>query len=407
MTGRAALTFAIASVAAGLLNYSFQVHGAAVLDAAAFGRMSEWLAEVSVLSAIAPVAQFASLEVRAPRSRLSAALAVVGLASVVIVAAHILAGYGAPRVVLGASSVVGAIVLYAVIGQLQARLRLAEVAAAIFATAALRASLPFAWPREVREGGFLVAHAAATFAGIVVAAALGRRFLRAHASEVEAPPLVPAVPPSSSERWRLHLLRPALLAFATVAFPFRDVLVLSWANDAATTGQFSRAALAARIVFFAGAAPIQVILSHQRVSAETGQPGPPFVRLAERWLAPSVIVGSLLLAAGVDMALLHTHGEERVWLFASCLDAAVLIALVAELQRLAAHRRLGAVAIAIGLAIASSAVGAAAATLGSSSDERVSRYLLAAIGLDAIAFVVARAQQPRSRSKLPAVGSPS
>ena len=51
-------------------------------------------------------------------------------------------------------------------------------------------------------------------------------------------------------------------------FPQLDVLVLSRIEDASTLGQFSRVALAARIVFFGGAAVLPVILPHQLRSAE-------------------------------------------------------------------------------------------------------------------------------------------
>jgi hypothetical protein len=92
-------------------------------------------------------------------------------------------------------------------------------------------------------------------------------------------------------------------------------------------------------------------------------------------------------------------------LFASCADAAVLIALVAELQRLAAHRRLGAVVAAIAIACASSLVGSFAAAFGSRGDASVTRYLLVALAVDVAAFGFARARQPRSRGGPGAIGS--
>jgi len=125
-SGRAALGLAIASVAAGLLNYLFQVHAAAVLDASAFGRLSAWLAQVTLVTAVAPVVQFVSLDWSLADARFARLSRGAGLVSLLALGGHAL--LSGATLLLGVASVAGAVLLYAMMGQLQRRLRLADVA---------------------------------------------------------------------------------------------------------------------------------------------------------------------------------------------------------------------------------------------------------------------------------------
>jgi hypothetical protein len=383
--GGAALALTVANLAAGILNYLFLVHAAAVLDAAAFGLLSAWLARVTLLGVIATVVQFLSLDSRLDEQRWTKVLRASGAVSLLLVVVHVVAGPRAPFAVLGASSVIGGILLYAVIGQLQARLLLGVMAASVLGMTALRFALPFAWPREGRAPAFYVAHAAAAFAGIATAA-LVVTLRRASASTA-------ALAPPAADR-RVRLGRPVLLAFATVLFPLLDVLVVSAAQDAATTGAFSRVGLAARIVFFGGAAALQVLLPHQLHAAATGEAMPVFVQRLERWLTPMMLGGALVLALLVHLVL-RPSGEERTWLFATCLAAALLVAILGHVNRLAARGSLRMATLCVAGVVLTSALAAALALLG--GPEPVTRYSLGVLAGDALVLLAAAAAQMRSR----------
>jgi hypothetical protein len=393
---RSALALAVASLAAGLLNYLFQVHGAAVLDATAFGLLSAWLAQVTLASAITTVVQFVSLDAPLARARFDRLLRWTGVASLLVLAALVAYGRQTTPLALGVSTFVASALLYAVVGQLQARLRLADVAATFLATAGFRFALPFAWAAGVRAPSFYVAHAAAALAGVVAAAALVTLRPLATTEPATAAPL-----PERGRRLRLG--RPVLLAFATVLFPFVDVLAISSTHDAATTGAFSRIALAARIVFFGGAAVLQILLAHHLHAAKSGDDLPAFVVRVERWATPALLVGAAVLAAGLDVAILHPSGGERVWLFASCLEAAVLVAILGHVQRLAAYGELARAVACVAGVVVTSAVAAGVAALGGAGS--VSRYAVCALAGDLLVLLLSRSKQGNSRSRRAEVAS--
>jgi hypothetical protein len=386
VTGRSALALTGASIAASALNYLYQVHAAAVLDATAFGLLSTWLARVTVVGAIATVVQFLSLDFALADRRFAGLLRSAGIAAVGIAGVHLYFGGRIAPPLLAVSAVLSGTVLYAVIGQLQARLQLGVVAAAVVAAAAVRFGLPFAWPRDARASAFYVSHTAAAFAGIAAAAGVVTlRRSRAEVAPAEAPP---------KER-RLRLVRPILLAFVTVLFPVIDVLVVSATQDAATTGAFSRIALASRIVFFGGAVAVQVLLPHELHAAASGKPLPRFAVLLQQWLTPGVLAGAIVLAALLDRFVLQPQGEERTWLYASCLAAALLVAVLGQVNRLSAADRLGAAASIVAGVLLSS--GAAAGLAAFSTDQPVTRYTVGVLVGDALVLLVARFAPNRAR----------
>ena len=298
MTAKVAAWLTAANLAAGVLNYLFQVHAAAVLDRPAFGTLSAWLAQVTLASSVASVVQFLSLEF--PMRRFERLLPVSAVVAAFVFGIHVVVGGRASAFALAASAVIGSVFFHGVVGQLQARLRLGVVAAAVFVAAAARFSLPF-WTT------FFVAQAGSSYVGIVLAGLVSSR----------NGPQVRKVSDERRSDVRSRLVRPVLLAFATVLFPQLDVLVLSTTQDAATLGSFSRVALAARIVFFGGAAVLPVLLPHQIHAGETGDAPPRFVSFAERWLGPALVlfVASAILgrprgpdaleSPGLQLSLIH------------------------------------------------------------------------------------------------------
>lgn len=386
MTGRAALAITAASIAAGVLNYSFQVHAATVLDEAAFGLLSAWLARVGVVGAIATVVQFLSLDFALEDRRFRGLLRLVGGLACAVLAAHLLFGNSFSKTLLGVSTVTSGVVLYAVVGQLQARLRLGLVAGSLFVVTALRFALPFVWSDAARAQGFYVAQAAAGSAGLVAAAVLIGGARRSEEAE--------AAPPIEADR-RLRLGRPLLLAIATVLFPLLDVLVVSSTQDATTTGAYSRIQLASRVVFFAGAAALQLLLPHELHAAKHRSALPLFAARLQRGLAPGIIALAIALAAVLDLFVLHPQGEARIWLYASCVSTALLVAVLGHVNAFAAEDRLGIAAATVAGVIVTSAAGAIVAL--SRGAQPVSTYVVAVLAGDALVLAGARLVQMRSR----------
>lgn len=409
MTRRAALALTVANLLAGLLNYLFQVHAAAALDAVDFGHLSAWLAQVTLAVAITTVMQFLSLDTPLVEGRFRGLLGVAGLAALAILGVDVVAGQQLSTLLLGGITLASTTLLYAVVGQLQARLRLADAAAALVATAAFRFGLPFAYAQEpgTRAKSYYVAHASAAFAGVVTAAALVA--LRGRAGSLPAPAPSTAAPSGATAATtptRIKLARPVLLAFAIVAFPLVDVLAISSTHDAATTGAFSRIALAARVVFFGGAAVLQILLPYQLHAAKSGTVVPSFMVWIERRSAPALVVGAIALAALVDAFVLHAHGDEHVWLFASCVAAAVLVVILAHVQRLAAAGQLRLGAACVGGVLVASLVAVVLASLGGAgSPGSVARYSVGVLVGDVLVLLFARSREPDSPNPQAAVAS--
>lgn len=394
MSGRGALAFLVANVLAGVLNYLFQVHAAAVLDAASFGSLSAWFARVTIFTTVATVVQFLSLDFPVPERpfftllRSCGALALISLAAVGALSA------GSRTLdlrFLGGVVVIGNVLFFAVVGQLQARLQLGVVALSLLAAAVTRCALPFAWTKAARGPGFYVAHAVSALVGILVILAVVRR----------APPPAALRGRDDGSSLRLRLGRPLLLALAAVIFPSLDVLAVSATTDATTTGNYSRMALAARIVFFGGASVLQTLLPYQLHAGDPRMPAPAFVRLAERWLTPAVLTGALAFAGIVDRALLHPRGDEAVWLYASCLGTAVLVAVLAYVQRFAVDARLEWSVACLSAVVVACAGTAALVVLG--QHNVVTRYTVAVLAAYMVVLLGAAFVHKRSHAHQPEV----
>ncbi|MBS2019069.1 MAG: hypothetical protein JST00_39745 [Deltaproteobacteria bacterium] len=383
------MAFTVASLGASAMNYLFQVHAAAVLDAREFGLLSAWLAIVTAFGAVVTFVQFLSLEARLDDARWPSVARLAGFGALVVLALHLVSGARASPAALGVTSVIGGIAAAALVGQLQARLALGIIGVAMLATTAVRFGLPFGWPRDARASGFYLGHAASPYAGMVVVGifALGRsRGGAAAARESSAEP-----------RERVRLARPMILGLATAVFPYVDVLAVSATQDAATTGELSRIVLVSRAIFYGGLAAFGVLFPHQLHAATRGEPMPPFAVLLERLLPLAVVAGAVPAAWVLDRAVLHTHGELTTWLYASSLGGATTVAVLGEANRLAARGRLRAAAASVGGVLLASAAAAATSLGGSTSEEQVTRYTAVAFACNAVVLVAARAARGGER----------
>lgn len=382
-SGRAAVAFTVANFCGAALNYLFQVHAAAVLDSAAFGTLSAWLAVVTTFGTIVTFVQFLSLEARMDDARWPPIARLAGLASLAMLVLHLVSGRAASPLALGATATVGAIALAALVGQLQSRLMLGVIAAAVVVTAGLRFTLPFAWAPAERAPAFYLAHAASSYGGMTVIGLFALRGRSWNAVSESSPQ-----PKKNDDR--IRVARPLLLGFATAVFPYLDILAISAVQDAATTGAFSRIALVARAIFFGGMAGLAVLLPHQLHATTRGEKMPWFAVLLERFLPAAVVAGSIPVMLVLDAGILHTSGEERTWLYASGLAAATSVAILGEVNRLAARGEVGRAATFVALTLAASFVGLSAAMFHPAGSEGVARYIAVAFVGNAVVLVVAR-----------------
>jgi len=370
------MAFTVASLASSALNYLFQVHAAAVLDARAFGLLSAWLALVTTFGTLVTFVQFLSLETRLDDARWLRIARLAAGAALVVLAIHLLVGAAVPRWALGVGAVVGGIAAAALVGQLQARLALGAVACSLLATSLLRFGLPFAWPTLVRAPAFYLAHAASPWAGIVVIALV----LRSSSTLAEGP----------ERKERARLARPLMLGFANAVFPYVDVLAVSTTQDAATTGELSRIALVSRAIFYGGLAAFGVLFPHQLYAATRGQPMPSFAVLLERFLPAALVSAAVPAAFVLDQFVLHTNGEPTTWLYASSLSGAAMVAILGEANRLAARGRLKAAAGTIAGVVLASAVGVLLSSSAGTPSEQVTRYVTVTFCIDAVVLIAAR-----------------
>lgn len=380
-----ALLLAVASVLTGILNYASQVHAATVLDAGAFGAFSTWFSRVTLFGAVSTVLQFASLEIAVPLPRVHGALRLSSVASAAVVIALVASPSRFGPTALGVVTVVGSLVFYAWVGQFQRRLWLGAVGAAVLAMAAFRFGLPFMVDASSRGPWFFVAQASAALVGTTV---LTLATMAGPRTEM-APRVHPRLAVGS------RVLRPLILAGALVAFPVLDVLGISSVRSAEEVGAFARVALGSRIVLFGGAAVLQALYPHEVREAEAPGTAPRMVLLVLRRLPLLTLVGAPLFALLIDHGLLHLEGSERRWLYASCISAGLLVAILGKVQVFGAELRMGWMGASVGGVIVARAIALTVAHVAGGAF--LDRYVSLAVVGDVCVLGIAQWSDVRAR----------
>jgi hypothetical protein len=312
-----------ANVAAGLGHYYFQVRGAAQLDAAAYGALNVWMAVLSIALLLAVLAQFAANF----RPRTGAALRRTALIALGVTAAcAAVASLGTREAFFVAAVVAGALLGY-LVGHFQAFTRFGWMGLVVLSGAVLKVGVTFLDVADRYYVAFPVAS--------IGACALGALALLVAGKDEPAPlsGAAQAIGPT------------VVLALATTLMPQIDLLNLRSAHDDVVLGQFARASLFAKALYFGALTLLQVTLPfHVRLArGQADEATARKVRLLERaglaacaalslsfiWVAPPMA----RLALGVDLA-----GEQRWWVVLACL---CLTALYAHLGRIQVDCALG------------------------------------------------------------------
>ncbi len=351
---RSSMLLLIANLAAGAVNYLYQIKAAAGLNAVDYGALSLWLAYVGLGLALGAAAQILSNFLPLPRSRLGATGTLATLLGI-FASAYLFMGplsRAAPGWDLAILTVTVGATFNFLQGQLQGQGLFSWLAFTGLVQSLIRIFL-------IRSGGDLSWFAIATTLSLSGTVAVqGVCLLSARASG----------------KWSSHIASPAgrklgaevagacILALSIALIPQMDLLNLKWAQDAEALGKFARASLFAKAVFFGALTLLQITLPfhirrlrgsltpeahHQVKRLEILGLGICFIgSLSLYWIAPWFTARFL----GFDLS------EQRSWVVLSCLAMTVLYSNLQKIQLRCAEGqwkmaaiRLGALALAMAL----------------------------------------------------------
>ena len=331
----------VANVLAGVLHYLFQVRAAGHLPVAEYGDLNAWMAYLGVALSVAVVAQMASNFVILDGSQLRK----IGIAVLVLAlglsACWFATAAGKSPIGMLAGCVLLGVAFHGVLGQIQAKTWFGRMGFAVFGVGVFKIGYAWLAPGNSGSGALAnyywaipISYAMGCLVELgILAGTSGKAALAAVAASVDSSILATA---SSANPRRWTALGPAaVLAFATNWIPQMDLLNLRWLQSDATIGEYSRAALYAKAIFFAAITLLQVTLPYHVTGQKAG--ADPALRTKilrlEKLGLLACVVGSFVLAylspwvsrtfLGFDLA------GRQIWVLLSCL---ALTALYGQLQ---------------------------------------------------------------------------
>ena len=322
-----------ANLLAGALNYLYQVKGAAALRAVDYGALSLWLAYVGLALAVGAAAQILSNFMPIARSRIhlvggGAVILGAATAGLLLLTSSTSSQWDAPSLSLGVITVVIGIFFNFLQGQLQSQGLFAAMSIGLFAQAATRIALISGTTQANR-------YALATTVSLAIGVALGgAALLIAHFKQGWQ------VAQSHLQNRKIlsEIAGALILAVSIALIPQMDLLNLRWARSPEELGQFARAALFAKAVFFAALTLLQVTLPFHIRQLRGGITAQEFasVQKLERLGLAACYLGSIALywlgpwltrrLLGFELAR-----EQRFWVPLSCL---AMTALYGHLQKI-------------------------------------------------------------------------
>lgn len=316
--------FFIANLAAGLLNYLYQVSASKQLSRSEFADISSWLAHVSVFLLFAGILQYAGNFFPANQRNLrrqilfinAAALSMIGLA---------LSLTGIEPIAIGALTVVVGLATGWVTGQAQFRL-LFNLLGIVNILSALTKLLLVILPNSPLS--LMDRYYSAILFGSVPALWLLSAVLWSNSSETP-------VKQNSRHLW----LAPVILSIATAIIPQFDLVVLRRSLSADVFEEFARASLFYKGVFFLFMIGAQWLLPRQILAKE--KPGHP--ALTSAWLIPISLGGSTVMTAIAPPLAVYALGWSSAppleMIFLSCLNMCLLTWLFLLIQECCAKER--------------------------------------------------------------------
>ncbi|MBC7692751.1 MAG: hypothetical protein H7222_13400 [Methylotenera sp.] len=338
----------VANISAGVLSYFFQLRGAALLSAAAYGGLNTWLAYLGLALSLAGVAQYSSnFVILSEHHFRRTAGAVLVFVAGSLIALYLVSGAVAHGLFFGLSMLLGA-VFQGIVGQFQGRTWFSWMGASLFIAAALKVAVTYWNPAWVgihtfaplqREELFYLALPLSFGLTCLFQAAVMLFKHEPFSAEVRA----------RRAKLEKHEISSALrgatiLAIAMALIPQMDLLNLRWLHGDETVGLFSRASLFAKAIFFAALTLVQVTLPHHIRASKSSDP-----HTAHRSIVRFEIAGlALCVCASIVLAWVGPWASKnflgfdldpyRSWILLSCLS---LTALYGHLQKIQLDCALG------------------------------------------------------------------
>lgn len=340
VAGNAAVLLA-ANLLAGVLNYCFQLRAASRLDLASYGSLNVWMAWLNLAMILGTALQFASnfhpLKT-AGLKRLGWALWLLG-PGVLILTSNLAYPENTPGV-LGFLTLVLGLAYHLALGQLQGRFQFIWLGLGIVVPACLKFAVAF-WPGVV-EPGTLWWALPASYALALVVLGFGVLTLAAGKGSENF-----AAGSASPRRLRENLPSSLVLASAFALAPQLDLLNLTQIHSPEVLGQYVRAALFSKAIFFGASTLLQLALPYHIAEARgVRESGPKASRnsMLRLWEAAGLLLclaGALVFSAvgpWITSRFLGFEVTEPRWILLSCLS---LTSWYGVLQRLQVDCALG------------------------------------------------------------------
>lgn len=325
---KASILLLAANLAAGVGHYFFQVRAAALLTAPEYGVLNAWMAYLGISLTAGSIAQiganFLTLSARKLKqiSLTSLALSLaLTLITVIIPADH-------PAVpwAVGVLSFTLGVLFHFWVGQFQGRTWFIWMGSILFGLAVIKVGTTFAIPREQ---GFYWAFPFSYGLTCVLASLIA--FFQSRSS-VQATAHV-----TSSAKHQSWIATP-ILAFGMALIPQLDLLNLRFSQPDQVLGEFARASLFAKAIFFAALTLLQVTLPYhiQWRRHQISEAMHRKIRLFELAGLGLCVLGSPVLAYLAPIITSRFLGfelsrDQQTWVLLSCLS---LTALYGQLQRI-------------------------------------------------------------------------
>lgn len=340
---RDALVLSVGMAVASVLNYAFQLHASAHMDAIEFGRLGTWLGYLGVASWFGFFAQYSSQFFALPQDRLQRWMLRIGAAFVIWGVLRALGPWSPSYNLVGIEMSLLSVLYTGMLGQYQVRLAFVPVALMSAAFSILRFGIPAL--EGLLHGGQVAVRSyySSHVASVVAASAFGALLC--------AGPWVPSLPaaPKHTESGRGvtdRLWRAAALAFCVVVFPQLDTLIASHVQTPEAMGALAQVSMFSRTCFVVGGMVLQTTFPRWQQEAQgLLSPGQRTQLLRTENLALWGLLACIPAEALAVPALakyvlgLNLH-HLRVPLSLSALNFALLFALFVELQRRAARSAL-------------------------------------------------------------------
>ncbi len=334
VAGNAAVLLA-ANGLAGVLNYGFQLRAASRLDLASYASLNVWMAWLNLAFILGTALQFASnfhpLRSRGLK-RVGWALWILG--PTVLALAPSMSLTGDVSLVLGALTLILGLAYHLALGQLQGRFQFLWLGLGIVIPPCIKFAVAF-WPGKLELHSLWWAFPTSYSVTLVVLGFGVLALVNGNTHEVSG------AAPTSSRKLRENLPSSLVLASAFALAPQLDLLNLTQMHSPEVVGQYVRASLFSKAIFFGASTLLQLALPYHIAEArgvrESGQQASRHsaLRLWEGVGLMLCLVGALAfswIGPWITSRFLGFEVTEPRWILLSCLSLTAWYGILQRLQ---------------------------------------------------------------------------